>query len=158
ATTAPIPLAKSAIRNLTIHAAAGQRPCMTSYHAPQTPAAACFDVNVVMDSFELNGLLLSGGPLHISTKGASLRLAASTFDPRTGISLAAFDGDLNDRSSYLLCRCVSEALLVGPGVAQLTIADSIVSQSGGISIAGLAKVSSPPFLSSPPAIAAPEAP
>jgi hypothetical protein len=158
ATSAPIPLAKAAIRNLTIRAAAGQRPCLTSYRAPQTPAAACFDVNVVMDAFELNGLLLSGGPLRISTKVASLRLAASTFDPRTGISLAAFDGDLNDRSSYLLCRCVSGALLVGPGVAQLTVADSIVSQSGGISIAGLAKVGSPPLLSSPPGIAAPEAP
>ena len=163
ATTAPIPLAKAAIRNLTIRAADGQRPCLTSYRSSQTPAAACFDVSVAMAGFELNGLLISGGPLRITSKVAALRLAASTFDPRTGISLAAFDGDLNDRSSYLLCRCVAGALLVGPGVAQLTIADSLISQSGGISIAGLAKVGSPPVLPSPPSsppggIAVPEAP
>jgi hypothetical protein len=111
-----------------------------------------------MDAFELNGLLLSGGPLRISSKIAGLRLAACTFDPRNGITLTAFDGDINDRSSYLLCRCVVGSLLVGQGVAQLTVADCIVG-----SIAGLAKVGSPPILPSPPssppgALALPEAP
>jgi hypothetical protein len=153
--TGPTTLGNPQVTALTIRAAAGQRPCLTFYHAANTPATANFRVAVAMDSLELNGLLLSGGPLLIENKVSDLRLEACTLDPRQGISLSAADLDLNDRAAYLLCRCVAGGLQTGDGVARVTIADSIIDQSGGFAIAGLPVVAgspaSPP--SSPPPIA-----
>jgi hypothetical protein len=151
--TNPITLDHSQVKTLTIRAAAGQRPCLTFYQAANTPASASFRVSVAMDSLELNGLLLSGGPLLIETKVSDLRLEACTLDPRPGISLLAAGLDLNDRAKYLLCRCVAGGLRTGDGVAQLTIADSIIDQSGSYAIAGIGSPSSPPgppILASPP--------
>jgi hypothetical protein len=149
AATDAVVLANAHLKRLTIRAAAGQRPCLTFYRAANTPASASFRVAVEMDSLELNGLVLSGGPLLIETKVSDLRLEACTLDPRLGISLLAADLDLNDRAAYLVCRCVAGGLRTGDGVAQLTIADSIIDQSGGFAIAGLLGVTSPPILSSP---------
>jgi hypothetical protein len=155
AATDAIVLGNSRVKTLTIRAAAGHRPCLTFYRAPSTPAPASFRVAVAMDSFELNGLLLSGGPLLVESKVSALRLEACTLDPRLGSSLLAADLDLNDRAAYLLCRCVAGGLQTGDGVAQLTIADSIIDQSGSIALAGLLGVGSPPIFSSPPLLASP---
>jgi len=148
-------LANSQVSALTIRAAAGQRPCLTFYQAVKAPAPASFRVAVAMDFLELNGLLLSGGPLVIENKVSDLRLEACTLDPRLGASLLAADLDLNDRAAYLLCRCVAGGLRTGDGVAQLTIADSIIDQRGGFAIAGLLSVTSPPMFSSRPRSASP---
>lgn len=133
--TAPIILSNAAVKRLTIRAAAGQRPCLTWYSGPNTPTAASFDVRVVMDSFELSGLLISGGPVVIGNKIAQLRFTASTFDPRNGDTFLANDADMNHPAAYLLCRCVSGGIRAGAGVTRLTIADSIVDRRGGFAIA-----------------------
>jgi hypothetical protein len=150
----PTTLADAAVRNLTIRAAAGQRPCLTFFSAPGVPTSASFRVAVVagsaaMDSFELNGLLIDGGPVVIERPIARLRLQACTLDPRTGNSLLAFDANPNDRADYLLFRCIAGGLRVGAGVARLTVVDSLIDQQQGLAIAGLTNPpGSPP--SSPP--------
>jgi hypothetical protein len=153
--TDAIVLGNSGVKNLTIRGAAGQRPCLTFYRTANTPASASFRVTVAMASLELNGLLVSGGPLLIQNKISSLRLEACTLDPRLGTSLLAVDLDLNDQASYLLCRCLAGGLRVGAGVAHLTIADSVIDQSGSFAIAGLLEVGSPPSLPGPPIVASP---
>jgi hypothetical protein len=144
AASSAITLGNSHVKRLTIRAAAGQRPCLTSYQAANLPALASFRVAVAMDALEFNGLLLSGGPLLIETTVSDLRLEACTLDPRLGISLLAADFDLNDRANYVLCRCVCGGLRTGEGVAQLTIVDSVIDQGGSFAIAGLSPVGSPP--------------
>lgn len=150
-----IELANSQVKKLTIRAAAGQRPCLTFYRASNMPASASFRVAVAMDSLELSGLLLSGGPLLIESKISDLRLEACTLDPRLATSLLAADLDFNNRAKYLLCRCLAGGLRMGNGVAQLTIADSVIDQSGSFAIAGLLGVGSPPIFPSPPILASP---
>jgi hypothetical protein len=153
----PITLGNAQIKSLTIRAATGQRPCLTFFRAPNTPATNGFHVTVAMQSLELNGLLLSGGPLVIEREITNLRLEASTLDPRFGPSLLTNDGNLTGQARYLLCRCVAGGLRLGSGVAQLIIADSVIDQAGSFAIAGLpgAVHTSPP--SSPPAAALPSA-
>ena len=111
-----------------------------------------------MDSLELNGLLLSGGPLRIETKISCLRIEACTLDPRLGTSLLAADLDLNDRANYVLCRCVVGGLRIGDGIARLTIVNSIIDQSGSLAIMGLVGVGSPPgpIPTSPPPSSPPQ--
>jgi len=150
ASSVPIALSAPSIRNLTIRAAAGRRPCLTFYQAANTPAAASFSITTSMDAVELNGLLVSGGPLVIGGKVGNLLLAACTFDPRNGNSLLSFDSDLADQAAYLLCRTIVGGLIVGAGVARLTVADSIIDQQRGLAIAGLTGAGSPP--SSPPVL------
>ena len=147
-------LGDARVKNLTIRAAAGQRPCLTFFNAAGAPTTS-LHVTVAMDSLELNGLLLSGGPLLIEQQIADLRLEACTLDPRNGASLLAADPDLTGQARYLLCRCVAGAIRVGSGVGQLTIADLVIGQSGSIAIAGWPDVGSPP--SSPPQQGAPQA-
>jgi hypothetical protein len=161
----PIALAQSQIKTLTIRAAAGQRPCLTFYQAANAPASSSFDVLVAMDALELNGLLLSGGPLRIENKISRLHIEACTLDPRFGTSLLALDLNLSDGAHYILCRCVAGGLRIGDGVTQLTVVDSIIDQSGSFAITGLVDVGSPPGPlptspppSSPPQIAPPAAP
>jgi len=148
-------LGNSRVRNLTIRAATGQRPCLTFYQAANTPASASFRVTVAMDSLELNGLLISGGPLLLQNKISNLRLEACTLDPRFGTSLLAADFNLNDRASYLLCRCLAGGLRVGAGIANLTVADSVIDQSGSFAISGLLGVGSPPVFVPPPVLTSP---
>jgi hypothetical protein len=104
-----------------------------------------------MSELELNGLLISGGPLRIARRVTELRLVACVLDPRTAVagSLIADDLDARERAVYLLCRCITGGLRLGAGVGQLTIADSIVDQQGGLAIGGL----SAPVVSSPPGAA-----
>jgi len=101
-----------------------------------------------MTLLELNGLLISGGPLLIESKVDHLHLTACTLDPHTAIagSLIASDMNVNDRADYLLCRCITGGLRLGSGVSQLTIADSIVDQQGGFAITGFQGAGSPPRL------------
>jgi hypothetical protein len=150
-----IPIGSATVRNLTLRGASGQRPCLTGFEASGVPLSASFEVASAMDSFVLNGLLISGGPLTVASKVTNLLLAACTFDPRFGVSLIATDEDMNDRANYLLCRCIAGSLQVGIGVAQLTVADSIVDVQNGIAIAGWPPVSSPPAFTSPPASSSP---
>jgi hypothetical protein len=153
ASAAEITVNSAAVRNLTIRAAAGERPTLTFFTASGAATSASLRIAAVtgaaaMDSFELNGLLISGGPVVIERAISRLRLLASTLDPRVGTALLASRSDLNDHADYLLCRCVAGGVRLGAGVGRLTIADSIVDQHGGTAIAGSSGPSSPP--SSPP--------
>jgi len=146
---------RPAVKNLTVRAAAGQRPCLLLQPvlgSPVSPGAWHFISD--LDRLELNGLLLSGGPLLLEGQVRRLLLTACTLDPHSAngqASLSAQDTDLNHDATYLLCRCITGGLRVGAGVRQLTIADSIVDQRGGLAIGGLPwLVLSPPEALSPP--------
>jgi hypothetical protein len=152
-----IVLNNSSVRSLIVRAGAGQRPCLTFYQGANIPTAGSFQVMEPMSLLELNGLLISGGPLLIERKVDHLHLTACTLDPRTAVagSLIATDTNLNDRADYLLCRCITGGMRLGPGVSQLTIADSIVDQQGGFAITGLFGLGSPPIFPSPPRLGLP---
>jgi hypothetical protein len=143
-------LSNPSLRNLTIRAAAGQRPCLSFYSGPNVSAAASFLVTAPMTHLELSGLLISGGPLLIQTRVGTLHIEACTLDPRTAApaSLFATDSNLNSRSDYLLCRSITGGIMAGEGVSRFTAADSIIDQRGGFAIAGLNTPASPP--ASPP--------
>jgi hypothetical protein len=138
-------LANPAVARLTIRAAAGQRPCLTSYRAAGSPAASSLRVTAPMSELELNGLLLSGGPLRIESPVNALRLIACSLDPRSAVdgSLISSGVASGDRADYLLCRCISGGLRLGAGVGRLIVADSIVDQQGGVAIGGTAAPGGP---------------
>lgn len=143
--TAGITLPAS-LKNLSIRAANGQRPCLISYQSAGVPSDASFVVNTPMSLLDLNGLLVSGGPLVIDNAISQLQLTACTFDPSNSTipSIVTSDANLNSEAAYVLSRCITGGLWLGSGVSQLTIADSIVDQQGGVAIAGAAHIASPP--------------
>ena len=57
----------SSIQGLTIRAAAGERPCLTSYQSDGVPSTSSFVVNSPMSQLSLNGILFSGGPFSIGS-------------------------------------------------------------------------------------------
>lgn len=152
AAAAAVALGDPSVRNLTVRAAAGQRPCLTFYEAAGLPATGSLRVTAPISALELNGLLISGGPLRIEARLKDLRLIACTLDPLTApaASLVASDANFSDGARYLLCRCITGGLWLGPGVAQLIAADSIVDAQGRRAIAGPAVWGSPPVPPSPP--------
>ena len=140
-------LSDVSVLHLTLRAAAQQRPCLTYYSAPDSPAPASLLVASSMAELELNGLLISGGPFVLQSSVQQLLLVACTLDPRTAIfgSLVANAADQSEPSAYLLCRCLTGGLRLGPNVSQLTVADSIVDQQGGFALAAASEVASPPL-------------
>ena len=132
----------AALKRLTLRAAAGQRPCLTFYQAAGAPAAASLHVATPLDVLDLNGLLISGGPLQIDGQVGSLSLLACTLDPLSAAlgpvpgSLVATDVDPRDRATYLLCRCIAGPLRTAPGITRLIVADSIVDGRGAVAIGG----------------------
>jgi hypothetical protein len=136
----------ASLKSLSIRAASGQRPCLTSYRSAGTPSNASFVVNSPMSLLDLNGLLVSGGPLAINNAITQLQLTACTFDPSnpTIPSIVTIDADLNSEAGYVMSRCITGSMWLGRGVTQLTLADSIVDQQGGVAIAGAARIASPP--------------
>lgn len=148
AVAAEIAFAVPSVTRLTLRAAAGQRPCLVFYDAAGAPAPASLHVQSPLDDLELNGLLVSGGPLRIDDVVANLRLIACTLDPRaaalSGSSIIAPDADPNHRAQYLLCRCITGGLRVGAGIERIVLADSILDQRDGLALAG-------PDESAPPA-------
>ena len=134
----PISLHDASVTRVTLRAGPGQRPCLTAYQGPDDPASSSLVVATPMAELELNGLLISGGPLRIASKVTELRLIACALDPRTAAagSLIAEDVAPQGRADYLLCRCVTGGLRLGAGVGRVTIADSIVDQQGGLAIGG----------------------
>jgi hypothetical protein len=157
AANAAILLTNPAVQSLTVRARAGERPCLTFYQGAHVAASGSFRVAVPMSLLALNGLLMSGGPLLIESKVDHVHLTACTLAPRTAVSgsLIATDTNMNARADYLLCRCITGGIRLGPGVSHLTIADSIVDQQGGFAIAGLVGFGSPPILLSPPLMETP---
>jgi hypothetical protein len=146
---------RPAIKTLSLRAADGQRPCLLLHPGlgpPVSPGEWRFVSD--LDRLELNGLLISGGPLVLDGLIQQLLLTACTLDPHSAGehgSLIAHDADLNHNATYLLCRCITGGLHVGAGVRQLTVADSIIDQRGGLAISGLPlPVLSPPSEFSPP--------
>src|SRR5207302_9039234 len=129
-----IPLNVAGIKNLTIRAASGQRPCFTFYKSAGQPLPVAFAILTPMNLLELNGLLISGGALRTGVNIARLNLISCTVDPfnSAGPSLISTDPDRNSDSGYVLSRCVTGALLTGAGVSNLTVADSIVDQQSGL--------------------------
>jgi len=137
---------------LTIRAAAGQRPCFTFYSGENIPASASMLIHSTpfapapLARLEISGLLISGGPLSIEAPIQTLFLTACSLDPRTATeaSLIGSALPLPAPARYTLCRCVTGALRVNPETAQITVADSIVDQRGGIAIAAVPTFGSPP--------------
>jgi len=127
------------IQNLTIRAAAGQRPCLTFYQSTGQPANGSLIITQPMASLTLDGLLISGGPMLIQSTVNQLQLSACTLDPTSQTAASLICSDLNaaNNAGYVFSRCITGGLLLGAGVAQLTIADSIVDQRGGTAIAGV---------------------
>ncbi|HKU76835.1 MAG TPA: hypothetical protein VJR02_23190 [Pyrinomonadaceae bacterium] len=137
------------VHDLTIRAAAGQRPCLSFYTAAGAPIASSMRIRSPLDSLEINGLLISGGPVEIESNVKQFNLLGCTLDPRSttaGWSLRASDSDLNHQAVYLVCRSITGGLRIGAGIDRLNVADSIVDQQGSVAIGEL------PFVVSPPAI------
>ncbi len=143
---AAIVLNNAAVKDLTIRAAAGERPCFTFYSAANTPAAASLLVTAPMTSLALDGLLVSGGAMFIESRVQQLTVTSCTLDPESGSSqsLVAVDTGPDSAASWLISRSIAGGLRAGPGVGQLTVSDSIVDQKNGFAIAGLAALTSPP--------------
>jgi hypothetical protein len=148
ASAASILISNQAIHNLTIRAAAGQRPCLTFYSGPAIPAQASFEVRVPMATLELNGLLISGGSILVRKGITQLRFKACTLDPNSSnaMSLVSLDNDRASRAHYILHRCITGGLALGVGVDRMTVADSIVDQRAGLAISN--QIGSPPAFSS----------
>jgi hypothetical protein len=157
AAPAAILLNNPTVKNVTVRAGVGQRPCLTFYQGANVPASSSFRVVTPMSLLDLSGLLISGGPLLVESKVEHVHLTACTLDPRTAVvaSLIATDMDVNDRADYLLCRCIIGGVRLSAGVSQITIADSIIDQRGGFAIAGPVGLGSPPFGLSPPLVEPP---
>lgn len=139
-TADPLVIGQAGLQRLTIRAAPGQRPCLAFYRTDGSPALASLRVAVSLDQLELNGLLISGGPLQVEQPVARFDLVACTLDPlsATGGSLLASHAAPPDRpAAYLLCRCITGGLRLGAGVERVTVADSIVDQRGGLALGGL---------------------
>lgn len=135
------------VKSLTVRAAAGQRPCLSFYDAGGLPTNSSLRIHSPLETLELNGLWLSGGPLLIESNVKSLSLLACTLDPLSAAgrwSLRATDTDLNHQAVYLLCRCITGGLRVESGIDRLIVADSIIDQQGGIAIGNVTEVGSPP--------------
>jgi len=146
-----IALANAAVKTLTIRAAAGQRPTLTFYAASGQPSAAGITLLQPM-ALSLNGLLISGGPI-VARSAVTFSAVACTFDPRAAGTASLISTDANTRSNAKWClrQCIAGAILVSPGVGQLTICDSIVEHRNAWAIAGAAILSgSPPVLQGSP--------
>jgi len=135
------------VKKLTIRGAAGQRPCLSFYTAAGAPTASSLRIRSPLESLEINGLLISGGPVEIESNVKQFNLLGCTLDPRSataGWSLRASDSDLNHQAVYLVCRSITGGLRIGAGIDRLIVADSIVDQQGSVAIGELPFVVSPP--------------
>jgi hypothetical protein len=143
--TAALVLSSPALQNLSIRAKIGSRPCLTSYNGSGSPSPASFLITTPMEKLELNGLLLSGGPVVLHAPVQSLALIACTLDPQSQAMYALqVDSTSPAGSNYLLCRCVTGGLRLGDSVLNIVLADSIVDGCGGLAIAAATPLSSPP--------------
>jgi len=142
---AGVTLANALVKNLTIRAAAGRRPCLTFYSGG-APTSASLTISVPMDSLVMSGILISGGPLVLQTRVGSLALTECTLDPAAAPagSLLGQDPNLASNAVWLLSRCIAGGLMAAAGTAQITVTDSIVDRRNGAAIAGLAHPTSPP--------------
>lgn len=141
------------VRKLTIRAAEGQRPCLSFYTGFGVPTVSSIRVRSQLDTLELNGLFISGGPIEIESNVKQLNLIGCTLDPLSatgGWSLRGSDTDLNNQAEYFLCRTITGGLRIGAGIDRLVIADSIVDQLNSIAIGEVPLLSSPPVTASPP--------
>jgi hypothetical protein len=141
------------VRKLTIRAAEGQRPCLSFYTGFSVPTTNSIRVRSPLDTLELNGLFISGGPIDIESNVKQLNLVGCTLDPLSstgGWSLRGSDSDLNHQAEYFLCRTITGGLRIGAGIDRLVVADSIVDQQNSIAIGEVSLLSSPPPPLSPP--------
>jgi hypothetical protein len=148
AESGPSVLADTSIRNLTIRARAGKRPCLTYYTAAGVPAVASLLVLTDMQSLTLNGLLFSGGPLTIHSAIQSLQLIACTLDPPASPAVSLLSDSTATTVAYtaLFCRCITGPLRFANPSLTLTIADSILDAYQGIAIANTTPLASPPVV------------
>jgi hypothetical protein len=140
AESAPAVVDRPGLRRLQLRAANRERPCLAFYRPNGSPTHSSLRLQRPVDRLELNGLLLSGGPVLVDAPATVVQLVACTFDPLSATaagSLVASDVDPNSRAEYLVCRCISGGLRLGQGVGRLTVADSIVDAQHGLAIGGL---------------------
>jgi hypothetical protein len=137
ASATPAVLGNAPVRRIALRAAAGQKPCLAFYTDAGVPATASLQVSVPMDRLDLNGLLISGGPLTVLAAVASVHLVACTLDPNTpGIlaTLLGLDTNRDSHSEYLLCRSITGGVRLNAGIGRVTFADSIIDGKGGLAI------------------------
>jgi hypothetical protein len=139
--SASIAASNSAVKNLTIRAAAGQRPCLLFYDNTGALEASSLSFTVPMTSLSFNGLLLSGGPILIEGLVKQVTLTSCSLDPEPGVAmLEASDTTLTSGAVYVLSACVVGGIGTAIGVTQLTIADSIVDAKAKAAITASGKV------------------
>jgi hypothetical protein len=145
AAAAGVTLANAPVKNLTIRAAGGQRPCFTFYSGG-APVSAALSIATPMDSLSLRGILLSGGPLVLQSRVGSLAFTECSLDPTAAPAGSLLGQDTNPASNslWVLSRCITGGIMAAAGVAQITVTDSIVDRRGMLAIAGLSHPSSPP--------------
>jgi hypothetical protein len=128
-----ISFAHKEVKSLTIRAAPQQRPCLTFYEAEDKPLAASLQIDSELHVLELNGLLISGGPLTVVKLVQSLTIVGCTLDPLrappgklTPLSLVSAVSDDGANAQYSVCRSIIGGVRASRGVGRLLIADSIV--------------------------------
>lgn len=138
----PFHFDKPTVHSLVIQAARKQRPCLTFFIGENTPANASISVASRLSRLELNGLLISGGPLQIESKGAvtTLAILACTLDPRIiqPASLVVKTADSSRETTYSVCHSITGGLRINRSRSRLVVADSIVDQQHQLAIGGAA--------------------
>ncbi len=130
----PLVFNKPNVTSLVIRAAAKQRPCLTFYATKNEPTDTSLEFRSRLAKLQLNGLLISGGPIQIKAKVEEFKVFACTLDPLADApaSLTVPDND----SAICVCRSITGGLLIGGSKARLVVADSIVDRQEDPAISG----------------------
>ena len=106
-------------RTLTVRAAEGQRPCLAFYNAAGDPTTVGLHVANPIERIELNGLLISGGPVRLDDEAKKVVVIGCTLDPLgakpEGGMLVVADDDTQHAASLLVCRCIIGGIRAGRG-------------------------------------------
>ena len=132
-----ITLRNKSVKKLVIRSSNNERPCLTFYSDDGMPWNFSLQINSPLESLELNGLLISGGPIRIFEKIDTLFVFASTLDPLSSQALhsawqpalsaeLAMSEPYSRDSHYFICRSIVGALHIDNQIGRLTVADSIV--------------------------------
>ncbi len=149
----PLELTAPALRSVSVRAAAGARPALVW----SDPGGTGLRVGTPLERLALVGVLARGGSLVLDAPVREVALLHTALDPEDGRpALIARDELPASDGRVLVARSVVGPLALGAGVAELTVADSILGPPGAPSIGGLApalRPLSPPSspVGSPPA-------
>jgi hypothetical protein len=139
-------LTAPALRTLTLRAASGKRPAVV-WRDPR----AGLHVRTPLDRLSLIGVLATGAPVQLDARVGALHLLAVSLDPDGGTpALLANDVRVDSDAHVVVVRAITGPLLLGAGVQDLSVVDSVVGPPHAVAIGGLPTVESPPRFASPP--------